>query len=288
MDRLGHFEAEVLPQRVGEHGAEGLLLGRSGHGRFRAKEGLDQLLVELRRLLGVVQGVVEIGRPVVKGREEKAQGGIAHNGTAGADMELVGLVEKPQVRRGVLHRADGAEDIAEHLVGALGEGLVIGPLMGHVVAVRGQEDDVIGVRQVQGLDDGLIEGLPGFLVLAVGPVQGGEQGVLPAPGHLGGGEGDVHQVPVRGPAEAPSQAVQIDRPLLLLQHGQGAVQVGYDLPVGVDKAAVEAGDVVLLRLQSAPELSDFFLVHSLSSLVGLRMGPAGGVPLSCHLWARRA
>ena len=79
------------------------------------KHGVDELLVELVRLAGVKEGVVDVGRPVVKGREEEAQLRRADHLSHGV-VELIVAGEIPQLRPARLHRADAADNIGEHLV----------------------------------------------------------------------------------------------------------------------------------------------------------------------------
>ena len=73
VDRLHQLHAALHPQRVGEGGLKGLSLLRGGQGRLRAKYSVDELLVEKLRLAHVVQGVIQVGRPPVKGGEQKTK-----------------------------------------------------------------------------------------------------------------------------------------------------------------------------------------------------------------------
>mgnify|MGYP000452983136 CR=1 FL=1 len=64
---------------------------------------------------GCKQGVVKVGRPVIKGREQKAKLRLAHDLLLHRDVELVLPMEVSQLRRPILHRADAADEVAEHL-----------------------------------------------------------------------------------------------------------------------------------------------------------------------------
>ena len=59
-ESLDHLQAAGVLQRPGEGPLEGLLLLGGGHGGLRAEDGVQELLVNLVRLPGVEEGVVDV------------------------------------------------------------------------------------------------------------------------------------------------------------------------------------------------------------------------------------
>ena len=108
MDRLDHLQAARALQRPGEGPLEGLLLLGGGHGGLRAEDGVQELLVNLVRLPGVEEGVVDVRRPIVEGGEEEAQLRGGNHLPGGAAVELVFPGEIAQLHFAGFHRADAA------------------------------------------------------------------------------------------------------------------------------------------------------------------------------------
>ena len=73
------------------------MLGRR-HWRLDVEDAVDELLVQLVRLAGVEQRVVNVGRPVVKRREEEAQLRLADDLVGAVAVELVLRRVEPQRR----------------------------------------------------------------------------------------------------------------------------------------------------------------------------------------------
>ena len=280
MNGLDHLHAAGLLQGVTQGGLEGLPLLGGGHRRLRVEHRVDELLVEGIRLPAVKQGVVEIGRPVVKGREQEAQLRLAHDLLLQGDVEGVLSVEVPQLRRPVLHRADAADEVAEHLLAGVPVHLAVPAPVGHVVGIGAQQDQVVALPHVQGLDDPLVKGLPGLRVLQLGVPQGGEEPVLLAVRHLLGGEHDVDEIPAQGARQGFFQQAQVFFRLLLGGHAQGLVDVGDDLAAAVHIAAVYAADGALLRPEPAAQLTQLSLVHGDTSLLQDTPAASAAGPLS--------
>lgn len=102
------------------------------------KYGVDKFLVELSRFAGIEQGVIDVGRPVVKGGEQEAQFRCGDGLSDGA-VKFVVAREIPQLHLARLHRAYAADDIGKHLVGGVRLHLVILSPAGDVVCVMGQQ-----------------------------------------------------------------------------------------------------------------------------------------------------
>ena len=263
VDRLDHIHAAVLLQRLLKGPAKGLPLLYGGHRQLRAEHRFHKLRVADLWLAEVVQGVVEIGGAVVEGREEEAQLRLAHNLLGHAAVKLVFPGEEAQGRFPVLHRADGADQVGEDLIGGVRLQVVVLAAVGHVVGVVGQEDKVVAVVHVQGLDYPLEEGLPGGSILEGRLPQGHQEPVLLAVRHLLGGEYDIHQVFPQGAGNGLFQEPQILLGLLLGHKAHRLVQIGDDLPVRIDIAAVDPADSVLVWPETAAQLADFLLDHGI-------------------------
>ena len=261
MDRLDHLHAAGVLQGVGQGALESLPLLRGEQRRLRMKDRVNELLVDLVGLFGVEQGVVEVGGPVVKGGKEESQLRRGHNLAGDTAVELVLPGKKAQLQLSVLDRADAADDIGEHRVGGVVLRLAVSALVGDVIGVVGQEDQVVAPLHVQGLYHLLIEGLPDRPVLQLGVPQPHEQPVLLAVRHLLGRKHNVDEVPPRGAGQSFLQQAQVLLRLLLGHRAQGLVQIGDDLPIAIDITAVDVADGAPLRAKPAAQLTDLFLVH---------------------------
>ena len=74
---LDRLHVTFLLQRLLDQGVEGLLLTACGHGQGTPEQCCHKVLVQLLRILGVVEYTVNIGGTVVKGREEETGCGHA-------------------------------------------------------------------------------------------------------------------------------------------------------------------------------------------------------------------
>ena len=108
MNRLDHLQAAGVLQRPGESPLEGLPLLGGGHGGLRAEDGVQELLVNLVRLPGIEEGVVDVRRPVVEGGEKEAQLRGGDHLSGGAAVEFVLPGEIAQLHFAVFHRAHAA------------------------------------------------------------------------------------------------------------------------------------------------------------------------------------
>ena len=201
MDGLHHLQAAGPLQPLPQGGLERLPLFSGGHGRFGVEDGVQKLLVQLVRLAGVGESIVDIGRPVVKGREQEAQLRRGDDLTGGAVVELIFARAVAQLQFAVLHRAHTAHNVGEHRVALIRAILAVFASVGHIVGVVGQQDQIIALSHVQAVDDRLIEFLPHLAVLQPGVPQSHEAAVLIAVRHLLGGEHDVDEVPAQGPGQ---------------------------------------------------------------------------------------
>ena len=260
VDGLYHLQTAAVRQGGGQGGLKRLLLLIRGHGRLGAEHPVQEILVDIPGGLGVKQDVVDIGRAVVKGREQEAQFRLGHDLSGDAAVELVLSGEVAQLQLAVLHGTDAAEDVSVYGVG-ISRLVVPGP-SGHVVGVIGQQDHVVGVPHIQGVDDLPVELLPDLSALQLRLPQGGEQTVLVTVHHLLGGKNHIYQVSAQGAGHGLFQKAQVFIRLLLAHPAQGFVQIGDDLLVSVDVAAVDALDGALVRAEAAAQLAQFFLVHS--------------------------
>ena len=263
VDRLDQLQAALLPQGLGEGSLKGLLLLCRRHGRLSAEDGVDKLLVELLRLPGVEEGVVDVRSAVVESGKQEAQLRLGDDLPRRAAVELVLPGEIAQGGLTVLHRADAADKVGKDLVTGVGLVLVVLATVGHVVDVVAQEDEVVAPLQVQGVDDLVIKGLTQSAVGQAGVPQAHEEPVLLAVGHLPGGEDDIDEVLSQSAGEGFLQQPQIFFRLLLGHGPQRAVNIGDDLPASVHIAAVHPADGAPVGAEPPAQFIEFLLVHGL-------------------------
>lgn len=171
VDGLDHMIAAILRQRLPQEGLKGLLLDGGRHGRRGAEQGVNELRVVLPDVPGVVEGIIEVGGALVKGGEEEACLRRRDDPVRLQVVEGIFIDKVAQGGLGQLHRADGAQDVGEHLVGGVVHPLpVFGPV-GDVVGVVSQEDEIVPL-QGEGGDDPLEQGLHGLFVRQGGAPQG--------------------------------------------------------------------------------------------------------------------
>ena len=115
VDRLDHLEAALLFQGLLQHRVKGRLLLVRGHGGIGAEHRLHHSALDVLCMLGVVEGVVQVGGAVIEGREQKAQLRRGHHPVRSPVVELILLDIVAQGRLGQLHRTHTAQDIGEHL-----------------------------------------------------------------------------------------------------------------------------------------------------------------------------
>ena len=167
VDRLHHIQAALLPQGRGEQGLKALFLLVGRHGDRGIEQGLDQGILAGFDVVGVVQSVINIGGPVVKGREQEAQNGGGHRLIHGAVVEELFLGNIVQIGLGLLHGANGANEVGIHLLGFIGIGQIILSLKGHIIAVTAQQNQVISLHG-HGVNDFLEEGMEQLIVFEFG------------------------------------------------------------------------------------------------------------------------
>ncbi len=139
-------------------------------------------------------------------------------GGAAAEGLFLGAVAQLQLRR--LDRTDGADDIAEDLLGAVCQLLAVAAPSGDVIGIGSQQDEIIALTHVHGLDDLPAEGLPGLLILQCSLPQGLQQPMLRAVHDLLGGEGDGKKIFVQRAGKGLFQQRKVDLLLVLLHPPQ--------------------------------------------------------------------
>ena len=72
-DGLDPLQGAGALQGLRQGGLEGLPLLLGGHGRLGVEHRVQEVLVEVPGGAGIEEGVIDIGRPVVEGREQEAQ-----------------------------------------------------------------------------------------------------------------------------------------------------------------------------------------------------------------------
>ena len=116
MDGLDHIIAALLFQCLAQRLMESLPLVSGRHGHLGAEHRVDKILVDLLGIFGIKQGVIDIRGPVVKAGEHKAQLRGCHDLSRDKILKTALLRAVAKLHLPGLHRADAAQDIAEHLV----------------------------------------------------------------------------------------------------------------------------------------------------------------------------
>ena len=177
-----------------------------------------------------------------------------------AVVELVFPHIVAQSGLGLLHRTDGAENVAVHLAAPIVLAAAVLAPVGHVVAVLHQHDEVAAL-QLHRLHNAAEQLLHSGIVLQRGVPQGHEQLVLLPIGHLGRLKLHGQQVFAQLARQGLAQHPQKHLPLVLAEHGQGLVELGDNVFELVDIAAPDGADGVALILKAAANFADFFLIH---------------------------
>ena len=153
--------------------------------------------MEIAGAVGVVEGVIEVGRAAVKGREQEAQFRCGDRPVRPAQVEgwLLGLVGQGGL--GLLDRADAADDVGKLVLRGVVQAAAVLPAIGDVIDLVGQQDNIVGFQR-EGGGDGLVKSVQGLGILQGGIPQGRKKPVLVAVGHLLGAEGDVNEVAALG------------------------------------------------------------------------------------------
>ena len=119
MDGLHHVIAAIFLQRLPQGGGEHILLLPGGHGRLHPEHRVNDLLVDLLCVFAVVEGVIDIGRPVVEGGEQESQLRSGGDMAGGGAVKAAVLTAVFQLQGRGLDRADAAEDMVVDLIGGV-------------------------------------------------------------------------------------------------------------------------------------------------------------------------
>ena len=216
--------------------------------------------------MGVVQGVINIGRPVVKGREQESQRRGGNHLVHRAVVEQLFLRDVVKIRLGLLDGADGAENEGVGLVGIVRLRIAVLALEGNVVAVAAQQNQVIALDG-NGVDDLLAEFPAKRVVRQLGLPQIHEHFMLRGACHLTCLEGDVNEILADGAGKRAAQKGKIFVGLVLRHDAGTLAELGDDLLIVVHIAAVNGRDIAAIPPQMPPDLADFLIVHGFPSLV---------------------
>ena len=180
---LHNVEPAVGIERRGERFGERLFLLGGGHRRRDTEQPVDQLGMDLRGIMAVVERVINVRAAVIERREQKAKRRGRDGLAGGCAVKGAFLRKIPQRRRRILHGADRADEKAEHLVAQLVL-LAVRAAVRHIVGVAREEDEVVFALHIERGDDTRIELMPRVLVGARALAQSLQQPVLVAPGDL--------------------------------------------------------------------------------------------------------
>ena len=170
----------------------------------------------------------------------------------------------------LLHRADGAENVAELLGGIILLHYIVLAFIVDVIGVIGQQDQAVAL-QIQRLDDPAEEGLHRVLVLQRGVPQRHEQPMLIAVHHLLGAEAQIQQIAANRSGHDLAEKRQELFTVLFPHHGQRLLELRDDLLALIDITSVDIVDISLIQPQPTAQLTDFLFVHSTLSLAKLNL-----------------
>ena len=261
MDCLHHLHAALIIQGSGQQGLKGLFLLCRRLGRLDIEKGVNECLMADLGIMGVKQRIVDIGGPVIKGREQKAHlRGGNHMGGA-AVVELLILCDVMQIGFRLLHRADRAQKVCIDLFGSILQGRIILALEGYIIAVTSNEDQIIIIES--NIFNDLFEKLhTQVIILQLGLTQLHEHFMLRAVGNLGGTEGDIDEILTDGAGKGALEHTKVLFRLALRHHAGALLEGRNDLLLGIDIAAVNSRHIAAIPADSAPDLAYFFRIHS--------------------------
>ena len=229
------------------------------------KDCLNEILITL--FLGAVeeQRAIEVGGPVVKGREEEAQLGIAGHTVHAAAVEalLSRVIAKTWLR--LLDGADGANQIGElGVAGIRMEAAVLSP-EGDVVDIRRQQDQIADLRQTEAACNFFKQAVARVGVGQTLPQQFHQQSVFFSALDLSGRKAQLGERPAQGPGDALAQQLQIFFLLRNGKQGQRLVKLREDLTQGTHIAAEDMGDGCAVGTKTPPQLRKLFVDQGNSS-----------------------
>ena len=209
MHGLHHVKAAILLQTLAQDFAEQLLLPAGGNGRLGAENSVHKILMPLAAVLGVEQGVIDIGGAPVKCREKEAQLRRCDRLPDGCAVKALFLRRIAQLRLALLHRADAADKIPVGISSAVLVKLPILAVMGHIIDIKGHEDEIIALLHVEIVHNAAAKFLSQGGVLQLGFAKLAEELVLLPVHDLLGGKADVQQVFAQSAGEPLFQKAQV-------------------------------------------------------------------------------
>ena len=224
MDRLDQFHIAGITQSFAECILECFFLLSGRHGGCGMKYAVDNFLVDLICLSGIEQSIVDIGRTIVKGREQESKFRCG-NDLADTTVELVVSGEESQLSFALLHRTDTANDIGEYGIGCICIHLVVFVLTGDIVCVICQEDQVVAVPKVKRVDDFLIELLTDVTAFQLRIAQRHEKAMLITVSYLFSREDNIDQVLPKFSGKSLLQQVQVLLCFVLRENPHGFINV---------------------------------------------------------------
>ena len=154
---LDHPGAAFLIQGLRQQLPEAVLLDADRHRRSGVKQGVDEFLVAAFSGAVIEQSAVDIRGAIIEGGKEKAQLRVSHRPDRSLPPEALFRRVIAEAGPGLLHGADGADQIGKLGVAAVRvQAAVLAP-EGHVIDVRRQQDQIVGFRQLQASGDLLIQ-----------------------------------------------------------------------------------------------------------------------------------
>ena len=222
MHGLNHIKAAVLVECPGQRLVKALLLSSGRHGHRRAEDRVHEVLVAGIDVFGIEQGVVDICRASVEGREQEAQLRRGHNLADDGAAEALLVRHVAELRLSRFHRAHTAEHVLVHVAA-----IVLLPVLAvvrHVIDVIGHQDQVVLVFHVDVVDDAAVEFFPQGGVGQLALAKRGEQAVFLAVHDLLRGKGNIQQVLPQGAGQGLFQQAEVFLRLFLGQQTERLIK----------------------------------------------------------------
>ena len=263
MHGLHHIHAALLCQRITQNGLKGLLLGIGGLGNGCMEDGVHKGFLALLDAASVIEGLVDVSCPPIKGREQKSDGRTADcigDATVVEDLFFRNIVERCFCE---LHGTHSAEQKFEGFVGFLAVAVLF---EGNIVCIAADQDQIALIQRNR-FHDLTVKAHAQFLISQVGLAKCHQKLVFRTVHDLRSLEVDVDQMLSDGAGQTFAEQAKVFVPLVFRHHTCTAAKFGDDLLAAIDIAAVNGCHITAVPADMPADLSNLFDIHNLPHLV---------------------
>ena len=273
MHFLHHFQGALGAKALDQHGLESFCLFSGGHQSFHMEGGIEEFPVRISAVLAEEQDGIHVRGAVLIQRKEKAKRREAGQPLRRAVMENAVFRIIAQGRLCLLDRADGAEQVAEGLVGVIVVDLSVLAAEAHIHGVMHQQNQPVvrRLRVIDGLqirmfspdagDQPLEELVCGFFILQ-GGIPDAEQILIDFFAFRAfAGQGKGRQILADLAGQHPLEDGHVFFIFLLIQGGDGQLETGNRIADMIHIASADQGRISFVRIQAALDLRQVALIH---------------------------